>query len=353
MKKHIIPILILIAITCFTSCEDDPITPTPTPTGSTTAWLLNEGVWGMNNAELSLVDLDDIDITNDYFTAQNGRGLGDVAQDMVLYGGKMYITVYQSNSLEVINPNTGKSLKHVSLGQKGPRYIACHNGKIYISCYDKSVIRLDTTFVEIESTCPLSGMQPEQLCICGNNLYVCNSWQHTSDGGSEYDSTLSVIDLSTFTESQRITVGCNPQRIKAIDNNHLVVACNGDYAAQPAQTFILNTTDNSQQLLDVALTNFDVCNGNIYGYATTYDVSWNTQTSFYKVSITGQKTPFLEGSESLLSNAYGITIHPTDGRIFVCNSPYGQNGDLYCFNKESQLMWKLEAGNLPSKVVLQ
>lgn len=74
-----------------------------------TVLVLNEGSWGANNAGISKVDLTNNSADNTWFDNANGRGLGDVAQDMIKYGSRVYATVSFSNSIEAINPTTGKS----------------------------------------------------------------------------------------------------------------------------------------------------------------------------------------------------------------------------------------------------
>ena len=71
--------------------------------------VLNEGGWGSNNAGISKVDVQNKTAENSWFDAANGRGLGDVAQDIMKYGSRVYVTVTFSNSIEAVNPQTGKS----------------------------------------------------------------------------------------------------------------------------------------------------------------------------------------------------------------------------------------------------
>ena len=71
--------------------------------GDGTAYVLNEGSWGSNNASLSRVNLATGAIENAVFSTVNGRGLGDVAQDVVVYNGKAYIAVSFSNTIEVVS----------------------------------------------------------------------------------------------------------------------------------------------------------------------------------------------------------------------------------------------------------
>jgi hypothetical protein len=73
--------------------------------------ILNEGAWGSNNAGISRINLADDDVKTNWFADVNGRGLGDVAQDIIISNGKAYVTVSFSNSLEIIDIATGKSTR--------------------------------------------------------------------------------------------------------------------------------------------------------------------------------------------------------------------------------------------------
>lgn len=330
----------------------------PAPEGPTTTdvnnkiYLLSEGLWGGNNAEISLLDRNSENVVADWFGSNNQRGLGDLAQDMIHYGNKLYVTVFTSNVLEVIDPETGISIRQIDFGHAGPRYLAGHEGKVYVSCYDKTIARIDTATLEIESKCNLSGLQPEQLCVVGNKLYVCNSWQRTATGGSAFDSTLSVVDLGSFSETGKITVGLNPGRIKALPNNRVIVACGGDYGENEAKTVVVNTMDNSMETLAVAATNFDVKVNDIYMYATTYDAGGNARAVFYHADAnTLQTEEILKEHTAKLNNTYGLNIDPKTGNLYICNSIYNANADVYTLKPDGTLVRKVEGGIFSSKVV--
>ena len=353
MKYHLLPLLLATAL-LFAGCKKDPAPVNPGHNDSSSiAFLLNEGAWGGNDASISRLHLDSDDIENHWFRANNGRDLGDLAQDLVHYGNKLYATIHSSNKIEVIDPATGKSLKQIDMGQRGPRYIAPHQGKIYISCYDKTIVRIDTLSLEIEAACPLSGMQPEQLCAIGDSLYVCNCWQYDANGDFEYDSTVSVVDIPRFIETGKIAVGQNPGRIKAVDSHRFVVACSGNYQTNiPATTLLVDIADGSRQTLPVAATNFDIYNNTLYIYQTTYDAQWHPTALFYTVDLsTLQASPILQNHASSIPNAYGINIHPATGNLYICNSPYNANADIYTFRPDGTLLRKVEGGILSSKVV--
>lgn len=337
------------AIALFASCEKDP-TPDPQPTGSNiVGYALSEGNWGGNNATITLITTDGA--VKNWFADNNNRGLGELAQDIIHYGHRLYVTVSGSGKVEVIDDESGKSLKQIDFGTKYPRYMVAHNGKVYVTSYDKTVSRIDTANLEIEATCRLSGLQPEQLCVIGNNLYVCNCWENGSDGNARYDNTVSVIDLDSFIETDKIEVGTNPGKIKALDDHRFIVACGGNYGDEEAMCMVVDVNNNSKTTLEVAASNFDVCGNTVYMYATTYDAAWNTTTNFYTMDInTLAPVQILANYSSQLSSAYTMNVNPANGQIFVANSEYGANSDIYIFSPAGEKMRQEEAGIFTNKV---
>ena len=128
-------------------------------------YFLNSGNMGNNNSSLYMYDIEKDEVVPDYFLAQNGRGLGDTAQDMIVYGDKMYIAVYGESTIEVTDLKA-KSIKQVKTeGQ--PRYMISEGGKVYISYYNGYVARLDTASLEVEAKVKV-GRNPEQLAVSSN-----------------------------------------------------------------------------------------------------------------------------------------------------------------------------------------
>lgn len=337
----------------FAACEPEKPAPVDTPADTDrVAYVLNEGSWGGNNAEISLLNITKKTVDPEWFSRVNGRGLGDVAQDLVRYGSRLYCTVWNSNTLEVIDAATGKSVKQISFGNRGPRYIVCHDGKVYVSCYDRSVVRIDTVGLEIEATCPLSGMQPEQMCLCGENLVVCSSWEYDTDGTTYlYDNKVSVVSLATFAEIDVIPVGLNPTRIQGIDSTRCVVGCAGNYGVEEASAKVLDIATRQCTPLAQAATAMDFHQGVLYHYTTTYDDQWNPMALFFRTDMTTLgTTPILTAVS--MPYAYGINYDPATGNLFICNSPYTSTGDIFCYSPDGTLLWQAETGFYCKKVVL-
>ena len=336
--------------------EPQPVNPSGNDTlAAPHALVLNEGPEG-NNASLSYLNLTTGNIVNHWFATHNGHQLGDVAQDLLVYGSKAYVTVWKSGCLEVIDTTTGAST-HVDLGTRGPRYMAAAGGKLYITCYNPaSVIRIDTATLQVEATCPLGAYNPEGVAIAADKLFVVSSWIGNSQSEITYDNKVYVVDLATFADATPIVVGTNPQTIMSIDNTHLIVNCWGEWDMENATTngegsAIIDATTLSVTQTGQPLTRMTTCNGTVYGCVSTYDASWDMTTSYVKMDPeTLATTPILTSCG--INNPYCIAVHPATGDIFVgTDGNYYTNGDLYCFSHDNTLRWKREVGMLPSKVV--
>jgi hypothetical protein len=92
------------------------------------------------------------------------------------------------------------------------------------------------------------GIAPEGLCSDGSRLYVCNT------GGYQFnysDSSISVIDLNSFSVIETIPVWTNPQ-FACIYGNYLHIACTGNWSNISGKIDIISLEDFSLvQRLDI------------------------------------------------------------------------------------------------------
>lgn len=321
----------------------------------TQLYILSEGLFNMNNSTLASYDLNSKTLVSDFFLTVNKRGLGDTANDMGIYGSKMYVVVNVSSQIEVLDVKSGMSLAQIALkNEKGiarePRFIEFYSGKAYVCSFDGTVARIDTSTLKIEAFVQC-GKNPDGICVTNNKLYVSNS------GGlnfPDYDNTVSVIDLNTFTEIKKITVAVNPGKIHVDSQGDIYVVSRGDYGANPylfqrinSKTDILEETFNDIQAL-----NFNIHNDTAYIY--NYDFA--NQSCWVKVFdckteqlISGNF--ITDGTE--LSTPYGIDINPANGDVYLTDAKsYTVWGDVLCFNRQGKLKFKIsDIGLNPNKVV--
>ena len=113
MKKKIlglIGIFLSLAVAC-DDLEDKPALPdngqeTVHDDGTAEMYVLCEGLFNLNNSTLARYSFETDACMPDYFRTMNRRGLGDTANDMDIYGGKLYVVVNVSSTVEVIDLHT-------------------------------------------------------------------------------------------------------------------------------------------------------------------------------------------------------------------------------------------------------
>ncbi|MGC3977327.1 MAG: YncE family protein [Paludibacteraceae bacterium] len=361
MKTKIFTVLIL-AVSFITSCKDveDITTNVNLPIATDNLLVLSEGSFNQSNSTLAYYNLETKTSDNNYFQTKNGRGLGETANDIVKYGSKIYIVINGSSQIEVINAKTGVSVKQIPMFNgtigKQPRYVAAYGGKVYVSSYDDTVTRIDTTSLSIDGSVAV-GRDPEQLCITNNKIYVTNS------GGMEYatgnyDNTVSIIDIATFKRTGKITVGMNPTKIKADDNGNLFVLSKGNYVSEFAKFQKIDTKTNTVKVIEnVQVENFTIYENKIYLYQYNFfedgsheniiSVLDGATGAFIDTNFISDDTKFEKGSY-----LYSINIDAYAGDVYVTNTDYIENGNVYCFDKNGKFKYKIiGVGMNPNNIV--
>ena len=339
----------------FTGCSDDEDTaPSPDPAPLSGIYVLNSGNLGGNNASLSLYEPAIEQVHADIFKSVNKRGLGDTANDMIVYGSKMYIAVYNSNVIEVTDLQA-KSIKQIQSGDEPllPRFFTAHEGKVYVSLFDGYVACLDTASLTIEKKIKV-GRNPEQLVVANGKLYVANSGGLGYDSPIGYDKTVSVIDLNTWTEKSKIKVVINPVNLVKDEQEEVYLVSMGDYGA------VLNTFQRIDTKMDtvsvIELTNateMASVGNKLYMLYSQYDANWNQTVSY--IAYDALKEEVLSNrfitDQTEIKKPYKISADKLTNHIYITESGSTNNGDVYAFDAAGKLLYRFEAGVYPVKVV--
>ena len=372
MKKTL---LLLTFLTFLAACRTiEPVTPSdPTDVGGGNAgdiagfFLLNEGNMGSNKCTLDYYDYTSGIYSKKIYAERNPgvvQELGDVGNDLQIYGGKLWAVVNCSNLVEVMDVATARHLGVVSV--PNCRYITFHDRYAYVSSYAGPVdvdpnarlgyvARIDTSSLQVIDTCVV-GYQPEEMVITQGKLYVANSGGYRVP---DYDHTVSVIDLASFKEIKKIDVAPNLHRMELDAYGHIWVSSRGDYYDIQPMTFIVDT--NSDCVIDqldlLACSDMTLCGDSLYVYSNTW--SYFTQTSDVNYAIVNTKTRevvtrrfITDGTETQFQNPYGIAVNPNTHEIFVTDArDYITPGKVYCFSSEGRLKWSANTGDIPSRIV--
>ncbi len=341
--------IILLLILGITSCRrKDSINPDHQKPVQSTAgfYVLNEGSFGQNNTSLDYFDFDTDSMYLNVFDQANpnSEGLGDTGNDLGIYGGKLYIVVNNSNKIVVANAKSVKKIKKIDLSR--PRNIEFYNGKTYVTSSDGFVAVIDTASLNIEDSITV-GSSPEQMSIVGNKLYVANS------GGfnfPNYDSTLSVINLNTNKEIEKITVGLNPTQVVSNENGDLYVLTMGNYNDIEPNIYSIDTqADSVFKALDIAASKAAIHNNRLYLYQYDYATQ---KTNFTLINTETNEIVshhFIdEDIEQEIAQPYGIAIQSNGNIILSDGKDNVTDGSIYYFNADGNLQWTTLAGVSPS-----
>ena len=343
---------ILVSASTLTSCEKDPVIEKVKVTSG--VYVLNSGKFKLNNASISYYDVNTKAVTPDIFYNVNNRGLGDTGQDMLIYGSKMYASVYNSGLIEVLDANTAKSIKTIKLkddagNPRSPRTITAANGKIYIVLYDGYVASMDTANFNITKTIKV-GANPDGSVISGNKLFVANTGGMTPGR----DKTVSVVDLAKFEETSKVTVNLNPQTVKADNNGNIFVISNGNYKDIPGK--FQRISSDLKTVTDIDINNakgVDIVDNKAYIYTFEYDENW--QAANKRVIVYDCNTNKIITDNILKSNIektpYCIDVNPVTKDIYVGDTDYVNNGKMYCFGNDGTLKTTFNVGVNPCKTV--
>lgn len=344
---------------------EEPIPEPEEEVGTITGfYLLNEGAMTMNKASLDRFDYTTGEYESNIFSEANPEevgGLGDVGNDLGIYGSKMYIVVNASNKVEVLDVKTGKRLKQLDV--KNGRYITFYEGKAYLSSYTGAasmdnggqgiVAEIDTTSLEIVRSTSV-GRQPEELAAYGGRIYVANSGGYSPP---DYETTISVIDIESFEEVKRIEVAENLHRLKIDKEGDLYVSSRGDYFDIPAKLFVIDTeTEQIKKSFDLAVSDMAIHNNKAYIFSNTFSYeTYEFNNSYHILDVESEEllegSFITDGTEEEIETPYEIAINPETEEILITDAKdYLSPGSLYYFNSDGTLKWEIVTGDIPGRI---
>lgn len=346
----------------FTACSDDDNGDDQSDAFPSSFYLLNEGGWSKNNASLDYYDAESETYIQDVFTENNPEitlGLGDVGNDLKIYGSKLYAVINNSNKVEVMSAKDGKVVKTLQIPQC--RYIAFHGKYIYISSWDSEgteklqgkVFKIDTASLDVsQATWVEVGRAPEELAVVGSKLYVANSGGNTWP--ADFDNRVSVIDLSAFKVSHDFEVAHNLHRLRPDGRGNLYVSSRGDYENEAAGLHVVSlSSETVTKSFDLAVANLSIAGNKAYIIATVYEGE-SSNSSLHQINTQSQElleeSVITDGTGSAITNPYGIFAHPATGDIYITHVPvdYLTPGTVYCYSSAGKRKAKYTAGIAPA-----
>ena len=359
-----------------TSCrKEEPVTPSTgggVTSGSDAGYvagffLLNEGDMGSNKATLDYFDYATGVYTRNIYAERNpgvALELGDVGNDLGIYGSRLYAVINCSNLVEVMDVETATHIAEIPL--PNCRYIVFDGGYAYVSSYAGPVdinpeyrrgyvAKIDTVTLRVVDTCTV-GYQPEEMVVVSGRLYVANSGGYMAP---DYDSTVSVIDLTSFEVTREIEVAPNLHQMKVAGDGMIYVSSRGDYYGLQSSTYIIDpSTDEVVKELPL-LQNSDmaVYGDSLFVIANTWSNITLEYTTGYAVfdtreGITVTRNFITDGTDSNITTPYCIAVNPGNGDIFLTDAKdHVTPGRIHCYGQDGVLKWSATTGDIPGHIV--
>ena len=326
-------------------------------------FLLNEGNMGSNKASLDFFSYETGKYMRNIYPSRNPdnvKELGDVGNDLAIYGGKLYAVINCSHYVEVMDVKTAKHVGSIDI--LNCRYIAFNEGKAYVSSYagpvqidpnarPGKVVEVDTTSLKVTREVVV-GYQPEEMVITGGKLYVANSGGYRFPN---YDTTVSVVDLETFEVINTIDVAINLHRMTKDRFGRIYVSSRGNYYDVGADVYVIDS--NADRLVgNLGIPASEMCISGDSIYMTS--VEWNYTTNRNTVSYTLYDMArekivshnfIADGTDKQIQIPYGIAVNPDTKEVFISDAKdYVTPGRLYCFSPEGNLKWEVTTGDIPA-----
>ncbi len=334
------------------------------PSSVTGFYLLNEGNMGSNKCTLDFFDCTTGYYRQNIYAETNPNvvlELGDVGNDIQVYGSKLYAVINCSNFVEVMDKADARHIGEIKI--PNCRNIVFHEGYAYVSSYAGTVqidpnarlgyvAKVDTATLEVVAECTV-GYQPEEMAVVDGKLYVANSGGYRVP---DYDRTVSVIDLNTFTETKQIDVAINLHRIEADGQGYLYVSSRGDYYGTGSDLFVIDTrTDEVVDTLGLAVSEMCIADGMLYvlGSEYSYTAFDGRAVSYAKIDTETRtivsRNFITDGTEKEITMPYGLAVNPETKEIYVTDAKsYVVSGTLYCFTPDGRKKWSVTTGDIPA-----
>lgn len=365
--------LLLVATSCR---EDELVVPTEydiigdeTPDSDIRGlYLVNEGNMGSNKCTLDYYDYRTGLYSRNFYSEKNPnviKELGDVGNDIGIYGSKLYVVVNCSHKVEVLDARSGVRIGQVDI--PNCRYVRFHRGKAYVSAYvgpvliDPSapkgaVFEVDTAALAVTRKVTV-GYQPEEMEIVDDYMYVANSGGYRAP---DYETKLSVIDAATMTVESEIEVAPNLQYVVVDSQRRLWISSRGDYRAIPGRLYCYDIEAHRiVKDIDVNVTSIWVDGDSIYTIGSAWNDNTQTYANTYGIIDTRRMEQMsdcfiTDGTEQNMMHPAGVAVNPLTKEIFVTDARnYVNPGYLYCFTPEGTMKWRVRTGDIPSCIAFR
>lgn len=269
--------------------------------------------------------------------------LGNVPNKVVVGEDYLYAVNSGDNTIQKIDKPSGNTVANylVAVGSN-PWDAVLHEGYLYITgLFTARVYKMNASSGEVIASVQV-GTAPEALCVVDDKLYITNAGNYAQNYAG---SSVSVIDLPSFSVIDTLPVGLNPQYLRWHEG-YLHVSCTGNWADADGSIMIFDTQDDSLiQTIELGGTP-----GNIWIDAD--HLAWVADSSgnqIYRYDALSYK--ILNGGDSPLP--WGASeITGTASMLAILTPEWGSNARVSLLNPDLTLIKTYTVGMMPTDMKL-
>ncbi len=332
-----------VSVVLLSNCKDEPPkTQTNSISQGKGLFVANEGTFGMGNASLTYINLenDTLNSEEDLFKTNNNRPLGDVFQSVSLINKNAWLVVNNSGKIEVINPETSKSVATIK-NLKSPRYaLEVQPGKVYVSdLYANAISIVDANSLTKTGEIKCKGWT-EEMILFQDKVWVTN---HNSD-------YLYIINPTTDIITDSIPLAYGGSSLVSDKDGKVWVLCSGDLIKKrTGGLFCINaTTLKTQKQWLFSKDDFNPVKLKQNPANDSLYFVFQGIYGFPKSVSTLPSTHFIPQPSG--SSFYGLTIQNSTGNLFVSDAlDYVSRGKVLVYSPEGVFIKSYKAGVAPGE----
>lgn len=332
---------------------------TPPPALDSAVMVVNQGLFGLDNASLSRIRPDNsVDLS--WFSAANAsRKLGGTANDIAFLGDTAFISVTKSHAIEVINAKTGRHLGTMLLPvsydpweiEVISRSLACvstTNGD-GVQFFNPSTLTLLDHVV--------TGPATQGVAATATQVFVANSGYGTLRDTVKGAGTVSVIDIASRTVTAVLNIGKNVTEVQlSPDRKRLYAYYQELYTNPTAKQGIVEvdvaTLKETARWTFIGSGYMNVTASGVYVIGKSAETVLSQQVlRIDPLLTTPTPSPLFGIPVGLTVN--GLTVDPRDGSMWICDAvDYSRNGSVVHFTAQGVVKHSHDVGPVPVRVAI-
>lgn len=291
--------------------------------------MINEGNFGYGNASIDAYVPQKKEVFSAVFKGANqGAGVGDVAQDIIRYNDRYYISVNASGYVLVTDTINLQIRDSIKGGMLAPRYMAAHEASGFVTDLFTNklwVVDLSTNQLKTHVSLPGKGKQvlrwnDKIVVSVGDQLVVVDAFSYTADTVVTMNSTVSGIVNSPDGALWILSVG---------------------NSANSAQLCRIGENLNTRECFSITGVNpgyLSIDRNNAVMYFVKHDGIYSLQYTGTGLSV-NQFFPLID------QNVYALEVDPKSGDLYLVDAlDFNQRSDVLRINSAGMLIHQFKAG---------